>query len=149
MRTWLLGLLALFVVAACGGDNAAATPASSPTPPKISFVMTAQNASGVTGTGSVVKGTGSFVVTIKLSGLKASSSHISHIHKGSCAKNGGVVYALSQVIADASGAATVQSTVPADYSVPADGWYVNVHNGPDFSAPANGPSITCGDLPTA
>ena len=29
------------------------------------------------------------------------------------------------------------------------GWYVNVHHGPDFSAPANGPSISCGDLPAA
>ena len=148
MRTWLLGLVGLFVLAACGGETTTATPAS-PTPPKISFVMGAQNASGVTGTGSVVKGTGSFTVTIKLSGFKAGSSHISHIHKGSCAKNGGVVYALSQVIADSSGVASVQSTVPADYSVPSDGWYVNVHHGPDFSADPNKPSDTCGDLPTA
>ena len=148
MRTWLLGLVGLFVLAACGGDNTAATPAS-PAPPKISFVMTAQNASGVTGTGNVVTSTGSFIVTIKLTGLPANSSHISHVHKGSCAKPGGIVYALSQVIADSSGATTVLSTVPADYSVPADGWYVNVHRGPDLSAPANGPSITCGDLPKA
>lgn len=147
MRRGVLGLVGLFVMVACGGNPTAANPAS-PTP-KISFVMTAQNASGVAGAGQVVKGTGSFTVTIKLTGLAANSSHISHVHKGSCAKPGGVVYALSQVIADSSGATTVLSTVPADYSVPADGWYVNVHRGPDFSAPANGPSISCGDLPAA
>ena len=147
MRNLVLGLLGLLVLAACGGGGTAANPAS-PTP-KISFTMTAQNGSGVAGTGQVVKGTGSFTVTIKLSGFKANSSHISHVHKGSCAKPGGIVYALSQVISDSSGAASVLSTVPADYAVPADGWYVNVHHGPDFSAPANGPSITCGDLPKA
>lgn len=148
MRKGVLGLVGLFVLAACGGETTTATPAS-PTPPKISFAMTAQNASGVVGTGQVVKGTGSFTVTIKLTGITASSSHISHVHKGSCAKPGGIVYALQQVIADSSGAATVTSTVSVDYSVPADGWYVNVHHGPDLSAPANGPSITCGDLPAA
>jgi hypothetical protein len=41
------------------------------------------------------------------------------------------------------------STVPAAYSVPAGGWYVNVHHGPDFTVPANGPSISCGDLAAA
>ena len=147
MRKALLGLVGVFVMAACGGSSTAANPAS-PTP-KISFAMTAQNGSGVFGTGEVIKGTGSFTVTIKLTGLPPNSSHISHIHKGSCAAMSGVVYALQQVIADSSGAATVQSTVPADYSVPSDGWYVNVHHGPDFSAPANGPSDTCGDLPNS
>jgi hypothetical protein len=147
MRNLVLGLLGLFVLAACGGGGTAANPAS-PTP-KISFNMTAQNGSGAAGTGQVVKGTGSFTVTIKLTGMPANSSHISHVHKGSCATPGGVAYALQQVIADSSGAATVVSTVPADYSVPAGGWYVNVHHGPDFSAPANGPSISCGDLPAA
>jgi len=56
---------------------------------------------------------------------------------------------LQQVVADSSGAATVTSNVAADYSIPAGGWYVNVHHGPDFSAPANGPSISCGDLAPA
>jgi len=111
--------------------------------------MAAQNGSGVSGTGEIVKGTGSFTVTIKLAGMPANSSHISHVHTGSCAKNGGVAYALQQVVADSSGAATVTSNVAADYSIPAGGWYVNVHHGPDFSAPANGPSISCGDLAPA
>jgi hypothetical protein len=145
MRSLVLALVGLFALAACGGES---TATASPTP-SISFTMGIQNASGVAGTGAVVKGTGSFIVTIKLTGMAPSSSHISHIHTGSCAKSGGIAYALTQVVADASGAATVTSTLPVDYSVPADGWYVNVHHGPDFSAPANGPSITCGDLPTA
>jgi hypothetical protein len=150
MRRLVIFLVGLLAIAACGGGNTSTStsPAVTPTP-TIKFTMTAQNNSGVSGTGEVVKGSGSFTVTIKLTGMAANSSHISHVHTGSCAKNGGVAYALSQVVADASGAATVTSTVPADYSIPATGWYVNVHHGPDFSAPANGPSISCGDLPTA
>ena len=148
MRKGVLGLVGLFVLAACGGETTTATPAS-PTPPKISFTMTSQNASGVAGTGNVVKGTGSFTVTIKLTGMAPNSSHISHVHTGACAKPGGIAYALQQVIADSSGAATATSTVAVDYSVPAGGWYVNVHHGPDLTAPANGPSVSCGDLPAA
>ncbi len=145
MRKLVLAVSSLFLVASCGGGGTATNPAS-PTP-AISFTMVAQNGSGVAGTGTVVKGTGSFTVTIKLTGMTPNSSHISHVHTGACAKNGGIAYALQQVIADSSGAATVTSAVPVDYAVPAGGWYVNVHHGPDFTAPANGPSISCGDLP--
>jgi hypothetical protein len=150
MRSLVLALSGLFVLAACGGSGGTSNATNAPSPtPKINFTMAAQNASGVSGTGTVVKGAGSFTVTIKLTGMAAGSSHISHVHTGACAKPGGVAYALQQVIADSSGAATITSVVPAEYAVPAGGWYVNVHHGPDFSAPANGPSISCGDLPTA
>jgi hypothetical protein len=145
MRKLVLAVSSIFVVAACGGGTG-----TNPSPtPTINFTMAAQNGSGVAGTGTVVKVAGSFTVTIKLTGLTPSSSHISHVHNGACAKPGGIAYPLSQVIADSSGAATVLSIVPAAYAVPTSGWYVNVHHGPDFSAPANGPSISCGDLPAA
>ena len=147
MRKLILAASSLFVVASCSSGGTATNP-TSPTP-AISFTMVAQNGSGVSGTGTVVKGTGSFIVTIKLTGMTPNSSHISHVHNGACAKNGGIAYALQQVIADSSGAATVTSTVPVDYAVPTGGWYVNVHHGPDFTAPPNGPSISCGDLPVA
>src|SRR5437870_5927653 len=150
MRRLIISLVGLLAIVACGGGTTSSTTSPAPTPtPTIKFTMTAQNNSGVSGTGEVVKGSGSFTVTIKLTGMAANSSHISHVHTGSCTKNGGIAYALSQVIADSSGAATVTSTVPADYSIPATGWYVNVHHAPDFSAPADGPSISCGDLPPA
>ena len=147
MRKPALALLGLFVLAACGGGSTATNPAS-PTP-AINFTMAAQNASGVSGTGQIVKGTGSFTLTIKLTGMAPSSSHISHIHSGACAKPGGIAYALQQVVADSSGAATATSTISVDYAIPTGGWYVNVHHGPDFSAPANAPSISCGDLSAA
>jgi hypothetical protein len=144
MKKPLLALVSLLVLAACGGDTAAAPPA-----PKITFTMGAQNASAVTGSGEIVKGTGSFTVSVQLTGLASNSSHISHIHFGTCATPGAVAFALQQTVADSAGIATVTTTVPAGYSVPASGWYVNIHHGPDFSAPANAPSVSCGDLPVA
>jgi hypothetical protein len=109
--------------------------------------MGAMNASGVTGTGQVSKGGSSFTVSIQIHGLKANSSHVSHVHVGTCAKPGGVAYALLQVVADAAGDATATSTVSEYYSMPTTGWYVNVHSGPDFSEAAYAPSVSCGDMP--
>ncbi len=137
-------LLALTTVA-CGG-TAAATPSPKPA---ATFTMGSMNASGVTGTGQVYKGSGSFTVSIQIHGLVPNSSHVSHVHVGSCAKPGNVAYALLQVVADSTGYATATSTVTEYYSMPSTGWYVNVHNGPDFSQAEYAPSVACGDLPKA
>ena len=137
----MLALASIFVIGACGG-GAAAT--AGPTP--VTFTMTTQNGSGVTGTGEIIKAPGSFTLTIKLTGMVPNSSHISHLHAGKCGVPGGIVYALQQVIADSSGAATTTSTLPAAYLVPLSGWYVNVHQGPDFTEAEYAPSASCGDL---
>jgi Cu/Zn superoxide dismutase len=140
-------LLALVVsailIAACGG-----TPSTAPAVSKVSFPMAAQNGSVVSGTADVAKSADSFTLTVKLTGLVPNSSHISHIHAGNCSVPGGVAFALQQLIADSSGAGAMTTVVPASYAVPLFGWYVNIHHGPDFSAPANAPSISCGDMPT-
>lgn len=149
--TWFQGLsLAAFagvlVLSACGGGS---TATSAPPTPVINFTMLAQNHSAVSGSGTIVKGIDSFTVTIKLTGFPPNSSHVSHVHTGRCAQPGGIAYALVQVIADASGAATATTTVPAAYLVPASGWYVNVHHGPDFTDADYAPSDSCGDLSAA
>jgi hypothetical protein len=139
---FLVVLAGILAVAGCGGGTA-----STPSPsPGINFTMTAQNASGVSGTGTITKGVGSFTVTIKLTGLKPNSSHVSHVHAGQCAQPGGIAYALQQVLADSSGSATTSSTVLATYVIPTSGWYVNVHHGPDFTDADYAPSDSCGDL---
>ena len=139
-------ILFLLSTVACGG--AATTASTSPSQnPASAFTMGSMNASGVTGTGQVTKGAGSFTVSIQIHGLKPSSSHISHVHIGTCANQGNVAYALIQVIADASGNATATTKVPEYFSMPALGWYVNVHAGPDFTEAEYAPSVSCGDLP--
>jgi len=137
----LLALLTIVVAAACGGGAAVAAPA-----PGVNFVMTAQNGSAVSGTGRIVDSGGSFTITLKLTGMVAGSNHVSHIHAGSCSAQGGIAYALQAVIADSSGAATTASTIPVAYAIPASGWYVNVHHGPDFTEADYAPSDSCGNL---
>ncbi|HEY8635236.1 MAG TPA: hypothetical protein VIO34_09785 [Candidatus Dormibacteraeota bacterium] len=140
-------IFTLFAVVACGGSGGTAA-ATSPKP-TVTFVMGVMSGSGVTGAGQVYKGSGNFTVSIQLKGLKPNSSHVSHVHIGSCAKPGDVAYALLQVVADSSGNATATTTVTEYYTMPATGWYVNVHAGPDFSKPEYAPSVSCGDLPPA
>jgi CHRD domain len=140
---FLLVAACILALAGCGGGAAAGAP--SPTP-GIHFTMTQQNASGVSGTGTIVKGVGSFTVTINLTGLMPGSSHVSHVHAGQCAQPGGIAYTLQQVIADSSGSASTTSTVLTTYLIPTSGWYVNVHHGPDFTNADYAPSDSCGDL---
>jgi hypothetical protein len=142
VRKILVVAVSVLVVAACGGGPT--TSASTGT--TVNFAMKAQNDSKAAGTGEIVTTAGSFTLTIKLTGMVPMSSHISHVHAGNCGVPGGIVYALQQVIADASGAATATTILPGKYLVPASGWYVNVHNGPDFTEPDYAPSASCGDL---
>ena len=113
------------------------------------FTMISENGSGVTGTGQVFTAAGSFTVSVKVTGMVANSSHVSHVHIGSCASPGGIAYALLQVVANSKGEATATSTVSEYYSLPKTGWYVNVHSGPDLTEAAYAPSVSCGDLPAA
>lgn len=139
-------ILFFLMVAACGGSGAANS--ASPKP-SATFTMGQMNASGVTGTGQVYKGAGTFTVSIQIHGMKPGSVHMSHVHVGTCAKPGDIAYALLQVVADAQGNATATSVVAEYYSMPALGWYVNIHEGEDLTEAEYLPSISCGDLPAA
>jgi hypothetical protein len=86
-------------------------------------------------------------VKITLTGLAPSSTHPSHIHTGSCSNQGAVVYPLQNIVADATGNATVTTMVPnITNGIPASGWYVNVHNGPGLSPDEQFLPIVCGDV---
>jgi hypothetical protein len=140
----VIAVLSVVVIAACGGGTA-----TTPSPASLAFAMKAQNGSAVSGTGDIVNATGSFTLTIKLTGMTPGSIHVSHVHAGRCSAPGGIVYNLQSVVAGSSGIATTISTVPAVYLVPTSGWYVNVHFGPDFTEAQYAPSISCGDLQPA
>jgi hypothetical protein len=88
---------------------------------------------------------GQMTVRLKITGLQANSSHISHVHIGSCSQNGNIALALNQVIADGQGEVDVKTTVRATYP-PANGtWYVVVHAGPDMQG-SNASYLLCGNL---
>src|ERR1700730_3841055 len=109
--------------------------------------MNAVGGSGASGTGKVFKEEASFRVSITLTGLVPNSSHVSHVHIGTCANQGGIAYALLEVVADSSGNATARSTGAYSYTTARTGWYVNVHSGPDMSETEYTASVSCGDLP--
>jgi len=141
VKNVVIAVLSGVLIAACGGGAA-----TTPSPTSLAFAMKAQNGSAVSGTGDIVNGAGTFTLTIKLTGMTPGSIHVSHVHAGRCSQPGGIVYNLQPVVAGSSGSATTMTTVPAGYLVPASGWFVNVHFGPDFTEAEYAPSISCGDL---
>jgi len=85
------------------------------------------------------------VLELKITGLQPASSHVSHIHVGSCQQRGNIALALNTVAADQSGNADVQSTVSASYPPASGTWYVVVHAGPDMQG-SNANYLLCGNL---
>jgi Cu/Zn superoxide dismutase len=93
-------------------------------------------------------------VQVNVTGLPPNTAHAAHIHTGSCVKQGDVAYPLPDLQADASGHATLTSTVNNVKSAPpASGWYLNLHFGPmsQILDAAGQPTmlfapILCGDI---
>lgn len=85
-------------------------------------------------------------VDLTLSGLAPKSEHMAHIHAGTCASQGSVVYSLTPVKADAAGKATVTTTLQNVMTIPAQGWYINVHDSTDMSTQTGFDPIACGDV---
>jgi hypothetical protein len=88
-------------------------------------------------------------VKISLGGLAPHSTHVAHIHKGSCEIQGGVKYPLNPVVADADGNGTSTTTVDNVTSIPKDGWYVNIHlGGPqdDLKTQTADDPVACGNV---
>lgn len=85
-------------------------------------------------------------VKLTLSGLEPNSAHAAHIHSGSCESQGAVVYPLTTVKADASGNATVMTTINNVSSIPGSGWYVNVHHSTALSTQTGFDPIACGNV---
>ncbi len=104
---------------------------------------TGQNASGTTQLS--LSGT-TLTVTTTLSGLAPNSSHDAHIHSGSCTMQGYVVYPLNPIKADGKGNATTTTTIKNVTSIPASGWYINIHNGTTMSNQTSFDPIACGNV---
>lgn len=85
-------------------------------------------------------------VVMDMSGLQPGTQHAAHIHSGSCASQGPVLYPLQTIKADASGKATVTTTIQNVTSIPSTGWFVNVHRSTDLSTQTGFDPIACGDV---
>jgi len=146
------------LLAACGSSEQppAASPspslsapasasASAPATPPLTFSMKDVTGGKATGKILLTKGTGFFVVELQITGLETSSSHVSHIHVGSCQNPGGIKFALSQVIADGTGAADTRTQIPTSFPPAGTRWYVVVHAGGTMQG-SSASYLLCGNL---
>ncbi|HET8844764.1 MAG TPA: CHRD domain-containing protein [Ktedonobacteraceae bacterium] len=118
--------------------------------------QTVQVALGVpadTGKGQDASGTAHFTLTnhvltvqMTLTGLAPKTEHAAHIHAGTCASQGKVLYPLPMITADASGKATLTTTIQNVSAIPDKGWYINVHHSADLSTQTGFDPIACGDI---
>jgi len=86
------------------------------------------------------------VVVLEVSGLAPKSEHMVHIHAGTCASQGAMVYPLTTLTANASGKATSITTIQNVPTIPSKSWYVNVHNSTDLSTQTGFDPIACGNI---
>ena len=144
----------LLVAAACGSSGTGTAPSPSPstaaTPsassaPALVFKLNGVGGAKAAGTISVKAQSGSMTIELKITGLQANSSHVSHIHIGKCAARGGIKFALNQVVADGQGDADTKTTLKAAYPPASGTWYVVVHAGPDMQG-TNSTYLLCGNI---
>jgi hypothetical protein len=124
-------IIGLLTATLTGGAPAGATTRSAAmmrTAYSVTLLAPMKN-SKVTGAVAVMTSTtpGMMTVAVTVSGLKPNTTHAEHIHSGSCANQGPVVYPLANLVADAQGDAMAISTIKVG-SAPTKGFYVNVHD---------------------
>jgi Cu/Zn superoxide dismutase len=150
----VLGVVAALLLVGCGGSSSG--PASSPTAASTS---TSTSATTTTNASATLKhqpqgmatiswdpASKGLTVKISLTGLAPSSTHPAHIHSGSCANQGAVVYPLQNVVADAHGVGTSTTTIKSVPNLLPSGWYLNIHNGPNLTPSDQFLPIACSDL---
>ncbi len=144
----VFGIVAALMLAGCGGTSHASSPGSTPTSRSAATTATAILKHMPTGVATISWNPTSqaLMVNISLIGLAPNSTHPAYIHHGSCSKQGLIVYPLQNVVANAHGVGTSTTTIKNVTKVPATGWYVNIHNGPDLSTSDQSLSIVCGDI---
>lgn len=135
------------LLAACGSSTSTSNTNSSSTSNTVTATAQLQHMPMGTALLDWTPTTKTLAVQLTLSGLAPSSTHPAHIHAGSCANQGKVIYPLSNIVADAQGNATVTTNIAnIANGIPASGWYINVHNGPGLSATDQFQPIACGDI---
>src|SRR2546430_945203 len=141
------GILAALVLVGCGGTSHASSPGSTPTS-RSATAATATLKHVPTGMTTIHWDPSSHTLMVKISlvGLAPNSTHAAHIHHGSCASQGPVVYPLQTVMADASGRASETTTIKNVTSIPSSGWYVNLHHSTVLSTQTGFDPIACGDV---
>ncbi|GCE22622.1 CHRD domain-containing protein [Dictyobacter kobayashii] len=92
--------------------------------------------------------TKTLTVTTSLVGLAPNSTHPTHIHQGGCTSSeANIKYPLQNVVANAVGQGTATTVIPnVAGGIPATGWYLIVHNGPNLQPAAQDTAIACASI---
>jgi CHRD domain len=137
-----------FLPIVCGdvSNSSPSTTAAQSVHLTLSTAPGASAGEAVSGTAQLSLTGTTLMVKLTLSGLEPNSAHAAHIHSGSCESQGAVVYPLTTVMADASGSATVMTTINNVSSIPGSGWYVNVHHSTALSTQTGFDPIACGNV---
>lgn len=88
------------------------------------------------------------IVSVKLSGLKPGTTHIGHIHGGTCAAltPGTIFHNLNPVVADANGTGTSRTEISRGLKGLADcEWWVAFHEGAENTSPQS-PALAVGPV---
>jgi hypothetical protein len=85
------------------------------------------------------------VVTMNVSGLAPNTTHMAHIHAGTCRAQGAVVYPLQPVVANAQGNATSTTVISNVKNFSGSQMYINIHE----AATMNGLTTQTGFNPIA
>jgi LPXTG-motif cell wall-anchored protein len=105
--------------------------------------MNATGGSRITGAATLTAQGAQTMVVVRVTGAPANSTHVNHIHVGSCEAEGGIAYPLTDLQTNAQGTATASTMVNATLAtVLASRHYVNVHAGASLPSPG----VSCGNI---
>jgi hypothetical protein len=101
-----------------------------------------------TGSADLSMDQGTLTVNTTVSNLVPGSEHAAHIHAGRCESqlSGDIIYPLTTLKADTRGVANSVTVIPNVSSIPASGWYINIHFGTNLSAQTDFDPIACGNV---
>src|SRR5437773_10947998 len=115
-RASIVTLAIAVFMAACGGE-AAAPPSPSPEQSPLGQTFKINPEPGVTANGTILVAPGptSTTIQLKIISLQAASSHVSHIHLGSCQQRGCIAFTSIQIEDDGQDNADTKSTTKQRY----------------------------------
>lgn len=140
-------LTVLLILAACSASQPSTT--GNTTTPSLKLQVNVALKHAPVGTSSLIWDAKTMALTVKvtMSGLAPSSTHPEHIHAGNCNSDGAIIYTLAPLVANSQGVGTSETTIKqVKGGIPASGWYVNVHNGPQLSSTLQMTPIACGNV---